>query len=840
MKKFFVVVVTLIVCLLVVAAGGWFYSNPSSNPLSLVNPPPVIQIAMPADGTVISSGQGMALAAEAVSETGLSRVDFMVDGDVAQQHFPTTAGATFDAPVFVWFGVKPGWHKLGVVAYDSLGRASPEDNVQVGVVAGVGGGAPPNGGEQPAAQAGGDGVANPPEGGGQPPVSPENPNQPADQIPPDGQNPPEIPPQPQDNPPEVSGFMLFTSVSAEGVVTVAAMAEGMDDLGVQRLILKWQNDAGPGEVVSVFCAGAQDCHIQHSTVLAPGEWLFSVQAFDTSGQASLPSVRVVQVLAHEGLPPAVADDVLDGGLFSDWFADHWRDVGFNPDFDGFDLGDAWRDQLGNGEGIEAGGQCLTYLVEPLIDGIRHTLTVDCDLQTEEGDEFLMPLVHKNSHDLSAESLVPEWWGSDRARIAAGESFTWVDNNVTCGASYSYTVTIVSATERGWLLPGWRAPRARADISTLACSPGSMGDVNLRAEIEQGNVRILWNWNGGDIWPANLPPEGVTFKLISVDLDTQQSSFIYQGNITADMLQAGGNHSVLDPYPPCGNRHEYILTGIAANADLEIASPDWLLRAHTPAPEQPCSPGSLAAIELTTQPYWLDNELGARLSMQIPPDFNFPGEGELVILRTQQGNNNCLQTPCTPFWNMVEYIPITAQIRQQGLDYVGEDHDSLHGGVTYAYELGFAMDHHITTTGRSFAVTMPKEPPPAPVILWVAATNQCPAGVPRCVIIEWSPYQGPDADHEYFTQADKIYVQRTSFEFNPKEFLVGMEDTRYVDTDPPMREMRWDDGSIGQSCNFPIFYNMVVYDANGHSSKGQIIEIQTPDCNDPWNVIAEAR
>jgi hypothetical protein len=229
-------------------------------------------------------------------------------------------------------------------------------------------------------------------------------------------------------------------------------------------------------------------------------------------------------------------------------------------------------------------------------------------------------------------------------------------------------------------------------------------------------------------------------------------------------------------------------------------------------------------------------------MQIPPGFNFPqgDRVELRILSQQQGENDCDGPPCNPFWEVAEYIPITDQIRAQGLDYAGDDRDADTGGATYVYRLGLFVDNVEVQGGRNFSVTMPKAPPPPPDILRVTATNNCPGGVPRCVIVEWAPYEGPDANHWLYAQAARIYVERVVGGLDTQRFLVDLSDTRYVDTSPYTTEHRLADGSIRLHCSYDVIYRMRAYDADGHSFGASPISIRTPDCDAPWNVVEEAR
>lgn len=847
--KWIVLVFLLIACGFVITGAVWYYFSGRAGVAIQKRLPPSIRIASPADGALIISGQAVALGTEVIADAGLSRVDFLADGQAAGQYVPKSSGLTTDTPAFIWYGVTPGWHTLSVVAFDDAGRPSPEVEIQIGVVADSTG-EDSDGGQPPAGESGGE-----PSSGGQEFNPPQDQNQPPGQDPQNAQNPdqpdggdlPELAPQPQDDPPEVTAFRMASSVNAEGVVSVSVFADGKDDLGLTRLVLNWQGGgAVPGEV-GVLCGGVQACQLQHSTVLPPGDWIFSAQAYDTSGQASLPSVRLMQVIEQEGLPPAVADEQPEQGHFADWIGENLGgvDFDFDPIRPGVDLGDLWRLLPDANPGVQTAGECLTYFVEPLPEGIRHTLTVECDLNTEEEGEILEPLVGKflpNTYISGIDLRILEWADGGRTRIPAGQTFTWLDTDVTCGTLYRYRPHVERIVESGggYVYHGTVAG-AEAGVTAHSCASGSIGDINLRTESVQGGVSVLWDLNGGDIWPADLPAEGVSFNLIRFDLDTQQSDLLYQEAIPSQVLRSGGAYSIVDEGLKCGNRYQYMLTGIAVNADFRLVSPGWLLRAHTLAPQLPCPEGSLAGVDLQTHPIWINDRFQAvRIAMQIPPAMDFPqgGDIELRILRLEQGDQQCEASPCNPFWGVKEYIPITDEIRRQGLAYTVVDHQASKPTATYVYRLGLFVDNQEIESGQNAAVTMPKAPPPSPKILRVTATNTCPPGVPRCVVVEWDPYDNPGPDHFYYAQAARIYVERVVGALDSQLFPVGMGDTRFVDANPYMAEHHMADGFIRQICSFSVVYRMVAYDADGHTFGASPIQIQTPACDDRWDVVEE--
>ena len=388
------VLILLIGLIFVVIEIGVLYSmQGGSTPLSFFGQPPSVNIFHPQDERVIISGEGLMLAAIAQSDDGLQRVDFLVDGVVEQQYLSDPAGASIIDAIFPWFSSNTGVHQLSVVAYDLQGRASELASVRVGIQAAdelveigdqpaeagapveeqqppqVEGEAPPEGEAEPQ-----DG--DQPQDGADPqaPVQPEE--QPAEQAAP-GEGQPEgqpdnqadepegdldLPPQPQDQPPQITRFDVFVDVfGGDGgnpiVVTAAAVGSAQDDLGLERLTLTWRNDARQAGDFSTQCGGGQACEIEMESGLDVGRWVFSLQAFDTSGQASEPSIEIVEVMGEEGQPPAAAEH----DNVEDWLREHLRNQAEQFDIEA-DIAEFWR---------EHGGMD----VDDLLESDYHRLTV---------------------------------------------------------------------------------------------------------------------------------------------------------------------------------------------------------------------------------------------------------------------------------------------------------------------------------------------------------------------------------------------------------------------------------------------------------------------------------
>ena len=66
-----------------------------------------------------------------------------------------------------------------------------------------------------------------------------------------------------------------------------------------------------GNDLTQVCGGAADCSLDQVAFFAPGEYFVSVQAFDTSGQASELNADWVEVMGDPDQPPAVADQDID-------------------------------------------------------------------------------------------------------------------------------------------------------------------------------------------------------------------------------------------------------------------------------------------------------------------------------------------------------------------------------------------------------------------------------------------------------------------------------------------------------------------------------------------------
>lgn len=879
---FLILAIGLVIMLLMLWALSSFKTGGSI--LSMLGEPPAIDIVQPAENTVIYSGQGLSVGATVYSETGLARVDFLVDGEVEQHFTPAIPGDQNAIAAFVWFGDQTGWHQLSVIAYDLQGRASAPAEVRVGVQASVGlpeielvaaedEGAPvgeaippgedvPAGEEQPPQ---GD-VQAPPEGGDAPLEEGDQPqgDAPAAQQPvqPEGdQAPPELPPQPQDAPPEINRFNVFVDVvvpdgGGEAVVTAVAVGSGRDDLGLQRLTLSWQSDAGNDGDFSVHCGAALACEIEMDADLGLGEWVFSLQAFDTSGQASQPAIEVIQILGEPGQPPAAAEHEID----EDWLREHLAAVQ-----DQFDLGDVElpfgqgfdvdefleemfpgrQDENEEADAAQAEDHCVSMSVEPRPDGNLVTMIIECDLQIEDDGHFLLLSIDKRLVDTGDDGITfREWYDNARTTLSAGDTFSWLDWDVTCGTPYQYNGRISAAMETdndvsiGAIL-GFVEGDA---VTTPDCAPGSISDVDLRTREHADGVLIAWNIAGEGDWPEDLPEDGVTFILTRFDPVSEETVELYNENIPLDLLLAGGEFEVLDDDVQCGAEYIYALAAIAADANLGLVTPGWLLRAQAPAQMLPCPADNLGAVELNLTPYWF-NESIIRIRIQtfLPAGFAWPqGDAvELAILRIRQGVDRCEGPPCLGIWQVKKRIPITDEIRRNGLAYEDDDTLVVRWRETYVYRLALIVNGEEEQSSPNYSATLPPAPPPPPEISRMILSNNCPGGAPRCVIIEWQAYEQP-RPNGYYAQAENIAVERIVGALDRQLFAVNIGDTTFVDLNPFVTELELMNGEVRRICHYDTTYRMVAFDAGGHTYSASPLSTVFPGCDDPWNAVIEPR
>jgi len=878
----FLVIIIIGLIFVVIEIGLLYSLQRGSSPLALLGQPPTIRIMHPQGDRIINSGEGLMLAAVGISDSGLQRVDFLVDGSGEQQLIVDPFGAKTSDSFFPWFGSTTGVHQLSVVAYDVQGRASAPASVQIGVQAvdyigeladqAAEAGAHVDD-QQPQEEAPQGPDAEPQDGAApQEPVQPAE--QPADQAQPQapaGEQAGEpdadlaLPPQPQDQPPEITRFDVFVDVfgGENGVpiaVSAAAVGSSQDDLGLDRLTITWRNDARQSGDFTAICAAAQNCEIEMEAGLDMGRWVFSLQAFDTSGQASEPEIKIVEVIGGNGQPPGAVEHDFD----EDWLRDHLRNQAERFEFED-DIVDFWRRQ-GMGmddfleemfpgardadpapEDIQEVGFCLNISVQPAHDGNLVTLEISCEIQVEGEGRFVIPYVTKrivNTGDDGISLFIPEWRDENRVALQAGERFTWLDRDTTCGTTYRYGGRVDSArmSDLG-LATGDNFAIAGAEATTPACAPESIADINLRADAIPEGTLIHWDVSSDGNWPDDLPAEGVTFWATRFDELTGQVSELDSFTFPPDALMRGGHFTVFDDEVECGISYWYSVAALPADRDLSLVAPGWLLRSTIPGPDISCDFSPLHSLELDVTPFWVQNAFQhIRLQVDLPAGFDWPVDDnvELKIVRIRPGAERCEGPPCLGIWQVKESVRITDDIRSNGLFVEDIDSSIQIGSHTYVYRMALLVNGEEVQSSPRVQVRTAPMPPPPPDILRLTASNDCPGAVQRCVLVEWDLYEQPRPSPNIY-QAARIAVERIVQGFDQREFPVNLADTQFMDLDLYVMELELANGQVRRICHYDVTYRMIAYSEEGYKYGASPLTLDMPaECDDPLNIVVERR
>ena len=499
------------------------------------------------------------------------------------------------------------------------------------------------------------------------------------------------------------------------------------------------------------------------------------------------------------------------------------------------------------EPVQEEGFCLNVTVQSAEDGNLLTLEVLCDLQAEGENHFLLPSVSKqivNTGDGGINLFIPEWNDDGRQIIPAGETFTWVDWDVTCGTTYRYAPRVDNAinTDIG-VATGRNFAIGSVQATTPDCRPGSIGDVDLRAEAQPEGIQVRWEIAESGNWPDNLPDEGVAFMLIRFDDLSGVSTKLFRENIPTDLLLAGGEFSVLDDGAECGQKTWYSLAALPADRDLSLVSPGWLLRSTVRAPELPCPENDLGSMDLKVSPYWIDNAYQyVRMQVDLPAGFNWPvGENvELAIVRLRPGFERCEGPPCLGVWQIKRSIRITDEVRNNGLSVEAIDSSVLTGNYTYAYRLALLINREETQTGPVIQIATAPAPPPSPHILRLTASSDCPGASERCVLVEWDLYEQPRPGPNFYPAA-RIAVERVVFGFDQREFAVGFADTQFMDLDMYVMELELANGDVRRICHHDVTYRMIAYSEDGYKYGASPLTLDmTGECDDPLDIVVERR
>lgn len=820
--------------------------------------PPSVQIVQPQGSPAIRSGDVLALLVEAQGASGIARVDLLYNGLLVASHYPDDPSRGFFATPFTLFASRVGEFVLEAIAYDHNGQASPPAQITVAVHPlgeaqrnGVPDNLPPGSNIEPinqnlpnAAEAGGGDQA---DNGGEGEGAGQNANQEdAFQAP----APEEAPAPVDDNAPSIEVFeydLEFDGQAFEALID----ARASDDLGVARLDFIVSSGQGGQQTFSLDCGGQALCELAISAPLSPGEWLLSVQAIDTSGQASEPELLIAEVLGGQDQPPAAAEHDEN---WNDWFAGQFGDladpaIDFNWNFNqpSVDLA-ALLEFLGRGNQVEEVEARFAHCLEVSGgrgDGFnRVSFEVTCDDLVAPEDRIVYVNIDKrlpNQQDGGIGLHIPDWYDETRTRFSPGDNLSWDDHDVVCGMDYQYAVRISLATVRD---PGRNHSSAVATGETLAyaefviesqaCREGSLGDVDLQATLDAANhMQLSWQFPVDANWPQEPPIDnGLRVQLLRYSPFLDEQHTVFEQVLSVDQINAQPGFAINDPDVVCNTSYWYTLQVISADADLGLVSPGWIIRRPVEAPRFACENAPLDDwFDVST--YWHNDRYHkALVEVSIPEDAEFP-QGERVEVWLEyyrEGSGQCNSPPCDGNYKVFHgNWLVNGQVQSRVYE---KFFDLACGGEDYLVRMAIAVDRVGVQYSNTVRVSSVKCPPPSPTIISLfATTSNCPANVDRCVHVEWAPYQQA-LDLERYELAERIVVQRRNLNGEFVDFFFELGATSWIDTNPLVFNL---DLHPDFQCEVPVMYRLAAYDANGRWYGASPLQLNGLTCDGAWNL-----
>ncbi|MBI2334061.1 MAG: hypothetical protein HYU84_18195, partial [Chloroflexi bacterium] len=592
--------------------------------------------------------------------------------------------------------------------------------------------------------------------------------------------------------------------------------------------------------------GQLQCETEFALPLAVGQWFFTLQAVDTSGQRSVAAVNLAEILpGGEDLPPAAVDHDLDPAVFDDVINDPLAGLNgdiFLPLGEGLNVIDLmdWlanaedeappEEECAQGDWVCEYGKGITVTVEPRVDGNFITLQVDQAFEAPEG-KVLVPRIMKSfsNHNITSLNFPPEWVAGQGAIIQPGAVFTWLDSDIVCGEAYTYTIGINAFAPNE--VENYLAGQGYPVGSTIAyemhtatsqrCGEDAFGQPSLTADVTPEGVELNWSLPAGDDWPA----EGAGVILIrwnqtQVNPNEQDSVNLFEQQISQADLRAGRQFQFVDPNLECGNQYVYLLGVYDVNQRPGFSPDGWLAHTSIPAPLHFCPEGELTNIFLhltSTWDEWVNGDYQkVEIDFDIPAGFRWPN-GNNVRLTLWQAYTN----------ENGEYVTEDIGFFPYRAGQNNNFHRNFSQAVDcsrerYDFFLTLESDGTVLNESRSYHIELPSCPPKEPPDLTqLSATNEC-LGVEQCIVVTWAPFQ--PVDEPPYEPAIKLLVERKSVfagEWISVE-MPSMELTSYQDSD--------------MACTGSYLYRIVAVDAHGFRSSSPALQINTPACDQPWSVV----
>lgn len=862
-------IIVILLCLVaaILIGLGYLTQNDSSNTSEgAFGSTPAVTIIQPADTTQVNSGYALLVYVTAQSQGGLKQVELLIDGQVVQTYTLPDPSVTSASRVFVVLNQNTGWHEITARATNRQNETGESGKIRVAVVVQQAGDANGNGqGDLPVSigdgsenPLDGDGQANPSAGGGDagnnPPAGGENPGAGNEAL-------PALPPQPNDAPPQFPLYDLHIELDASGggdpVPTLFAYAKAEDDLGLQSLEFAWSG--WDGEVLIdrgtniIDCEGQQVCEIGYFYLpLEVGEYWVGFTAVDTSGHVSV-VIDQLQVLPGGNLPPAAVEPEEENSILDEIIND------MIPDLDGSDFlpvgpvlnvpdllgwlgqananGDAPAEDVceqGDFECVYGAGIVVTANSNDPAGNLI-SLRLEQPFEAPEG-KTLIPYIQRTigNHSTSELIIPPNWVAGQGAALNPGTEFSYIDNDLACGDTYTYIVGLqaytpgaVEAYLSGGAYPigttvAWESVQASG-----RCDPNGPGLLVLVANPQPGGVMLEWS-----IPPGNYPPEGAGVILYRFDRTNSDPSVLSEVNLYEEVysqndLRSGLLFTDIDANVICGHEYIYSLGVYPANARPGFSPSGWLQHTSQTVVRGFCPTGTLNDIQLSLEPNWAVWEHGSYqevlLTLDLPQGFAWPAGHDVRLNIWQIMEDGSAESPGYFPKNNLRHHTFTTPVdctQDRAEFFLSLESDGVRLNETGIYQVDIEN-------------CAPQEPP---TLLSVTATNAC-NGAERCLVINWAPFQ-PSNEPGYLP-ADSIFIQvKRLHAVNPQWELVGLPMavptnlTSYIDT------------KVG--CNITYLYRMGAINYCGPNCErfattsfvdGTSIEIRTPSCEEPWSVTA---
>ncbi|GAB4421478.1 MAG: hypothetical protein Kow002_10440 [Anaerolineales bacterium] len=521
-------------------------------------------------------------------------------------------------------------------------------------------------------------------------------------------------------------------------IQIGYHVEATDDMAVNRLEFHVENIlTGETSTRTMLCFDEPSCVVDDVYPFASeGNWLISVFAVDTSGQASGVQVLPVVILGHEEFAPAfVVGDIVDAAGLGE--IELWEE---NDDAD-FVQADQ-RLQIGNAITVEQG--CFHGLVDPRENGNFVSLTYLCE-------EVQAPPNYHLSWRFRVEprpGIVPieeiyTQENQDMVLLIPDQNFAFLHEDRLCGIRSAYYMDVHWTDQNGSIVPVGQVIVDGVPSEPCAAD-GLVRDMRV-LEIDE-KVQVSWNFA-----QASGVTDAVNYALYREDLNVELPARVETGTLEAGALLAGDVPRVaVDTLGSCGvHQYRYYLVASYGSVSQKIL-------AHADYSQPACQGGALANVGMDLSPGYTEIENSSYLipgmlvptvaiSSFIPPMPSLAGQADLSLRLTaveNQLHNNFAGNPLQ--------IPVTADIIANGLNYEGLFQVECGAlPVSIAWEL--VSNNTVIDASPVFSVLsspcLPRpEDSPQITNLYGSSADCIGYSYSACAVLQWEPWQPQAADN----------------------------------------------------------------------------------------------